>query len=525
MPDDQTPIPPEELRRQVEERVQEEAGTLGPATVEEDTPEARAPSRFVRACLEANELGDGMLYAALQRGRFLYNNTSGRWLRWAGHHWEIDVMEDHLATIEDVVDRYLQEADSVDSEIQEAVRSGDKESQKRLEHVRKSFYGRVKKLRGDRGRRSCILFARTCNQPLALRGDELDLHPWLLPCPNGTIDLQSGKFREGRPDELLSKASPIEWMGLDAPAKAWEAWLLEIFDGDEDLVRYIQRVFGYAIAGLTLEHIFIVLHGRGRNGKGTFVEILNHILGPLSGSIQSEMLLTSRQPRSSAGPSPDIIGLKGLRLAFASETDEGQRFSPAKVKLYTGGDQLVGRSPHDKYEVRFKPTHTLCLLTNHKPHAPGDDFAFWERVHLVPFNLSFVAREPVQDNERRARQGVAQELMEEAPGILAWLVRGCLEYQRIGLKPPEAVQEATRQYQRDEDLLADFLEAYCEIGEQLEVGASEIFDKFSDWFEETISKKGISQKKVGTILSRRFEKVKSMGRYVYKGLALKQTSI
>jgi putative DNA primase/helicase len=221
------------------------------------------------------------------------------------------------------------------------------------------------------------------------------------------------------------------------------------------------------------------------------------------------------------------MGLKGLRLAFASETDEGQRFSPSKVKWYTGGDQLVGRHPHDKYEIRFTPTHTLVLLTNHKPHAPADDFAFWERIHLIPFNLSFVDREPVIKNERRAIKGMAQALKEEGPGILAWLVMGCLLYQRDGLKPPKVVTEATAAYRRSEDLLADFLDACCELGEHREAFASELYSKFTEWYRENINKnekETPTQKRFGTLIARRFERLAGNKKIKYTGLSLKFTT-
>jgi putative DNA primase/helicase len=254
-------------------------------------------------------------------------------------------------------------------------------------------------------------------------------------------------------------------------------------------------------------------------------QILIHVLGQLAASIQAEILLDQKRPRSSAGPSPDIMGLKGLRLAFASETDEGQRFSPAKVKWLTGGGQLVGRNPHDKYEIRFIPTHTLILLTNHKPQAPADDFAFWERLHLVPFRLSFVNRNPLASTERRAQKDLVDQLKGEASGILAWLVRGCLIYQKRGLDPPKSIVEATAEYRRDEDLLAQFLEDECFIEDHAQVNATDLYDCFADWFERNISKNVMKQKRFGTMITRRFEKRRLSGSVQYFGLRLKPPNV
>ena len=131
------------------------------------------------------------------------------------------------------------------------------------------------------------------------------------------------------------------------------------------------------------------------------------------------------------------MSLKGIRMAFASEIDEGQRFSAAKIKWFTGKDELVGRNPHDKYPTHFNPTHKLCLQTNTQPQAPPNDKAFWERLHLIPFLISFVNRDPQESHERRAILDLDRQVLKEAPGILAWLVAGCLLWQRRRPQPAE----------------------------------------------------------------------------------------
>jgi putative DNA primase/helicase len=441
---------------------------------------------------------------------------------WNGHYWELDVMKASLAATEDVVERLLEEVELISKEIAWITQKQDgKTKVKGLQATQDAIYRRIGFLRQSKGRNACLEFSRTVKNPLAIRGNELDLHPWLLACPNGVIDLRTGKFRDGRPEEMITVACPTEWAGLDAPAYQWEKFLLSTQNDDENMVRYIQRLLGYGITGLNIEHILPVFHGPGRNGKGKIVEVLNHLLGLLAVSIPPELLLDQKRVRSSAGPSPDILDLKGLRLTFASETEEGQRFSAAKVKLLTGGDQLVGRYPHEKRPIRFTPTHTLILLTNHKPHAASDDFAFWERLHLVPFPISFVDRKPTAPNERQADKFIAEKMKSEAPGILAWLVRGCLEYQKRGLDPPGVVLEATEEYRKDEDLIAEFIEDCCMVGPHEKGQASEIFDQFARWFKDNISKKGnFSQRRFGKLLSKKFERSKSSGVVFYRGIDL-----
>ena len=499
----------EKIRRQVECRVEAEAPASG------GDGGGGIDSRFIRACLEANELGDGVLYGRLQRGRFCYCKSTGQWLRWAGHHWEIDKMDRSAAAVEDVVLAYLEEVDRVSAEMAEA----DDDTAKRLGRIRKALRQRVRDLRARRRRANCLEMAHTCESPIAVEGEEIDTRPYLLPCANGVLDLRTGELRPGRHEDFLLKACAVSWEGIDAPCDTWRAALLEIFSGNESLYYFLQRLFGFALIGEVLQSVIVVLTGQGRNGKSMIVNTICDILGPLAKAIRSEMLLDQGRTSNSAGPTPDIMSLKGSRFCFGSETDDGCRISPSRVKWLTGNDILVGRNPHDKYEVEFRPSHTLFLLTNHVPNTPPDDFAFWERVLIVPFDVSFVNREPRAENERRADARLPARIREELPGILAWMVRGCLKYQADGLRPPPAVIQATADKRRQDDLLADFVDECCVVGEGYSVGAAELYSAFEKWWIKSVSKTPMKQKKFGTLMQKRFDRIKS-STYKYLGIGL-----
>ena len=506
-----------EMRRKVEARAQEEAKQY--ATDGGDGGD-EISSRFVLDCLDANELGDGILYAALHQGQFIYNKSAKEWLVWSGHFWERDILDYSLGAVENVVDRYLQEARNLVDRIVIANEEKKDRLAKNLKAIQTNIYKRVKRLRSNLGREQCLKMSHTNRvNSLCLSGAEFDTKPMLLGVQNGVIDLRTGHLLPGRPDDYISKSCNVDYLGIDHQCIVWEETLKEIFRGRDELVSFLGRLFGYAITGLTVEHIFPILWGRGRNGKSTIIETIRYILGSLAGPIQSEMLLDQWRPRGSTGPSPDIMALRGLRLAFAQESDEGRRISPSRVKWITGGDSLVGRNPYDKYSIEFQPTHTLFLLTNEKPHAPADDFAFWERAFLIPFELSFVDRDPANKDERKADKTLPQKLRTEASGILSWLVRGCIDWQEEGLNPPNVVLEATKEYRRDEDLLTDFIEECCFLDPYAEIEASKLYAAFSVWFEENISKRIMSQKKFGRMMTKRFKRQKS-GTYKYFGLGL-----
>jgi putative DNA primase/helicase len=509
------------MEQQVRARIDEAAALNAPP---EEPP--KITSALVHQCLDANMMGDGTLYAALFRDELLFCNNSAEWYRWAGHYWQRDTSHRALASVEKVNLTYLAEYKRLWGDFAERIAAGaDPESKdmKARAKRRDAFSDRVFALRGSIRRKSCLEYSYSIENPLSIRGEELDAKPWLYPCKNGVIDLKTGVLKPGRPSDYLTLASPIEFLGIDTPAPLWEKSLLEIFNGNAELPAYIQRLFGYGMTGIVKDKILPVFHGRtGFNGRSMIVETVSYVMGDLAAAIPAEMLLTTKFAKNSAAPSPDIMSLKGRRLAFASEIDEGQRFSVARVKLLTGNDSLVGRNPHDKDQTCFKPTHKLMLMTNTQPSAPAHDRSFWERMHLIPFDISFVNRDPEEPHERRANLNLGREILKEAPGILAWLVRGCLFWQRDGLNPPLAVKEASKKYQQNEDLFLDFIDECLDKEPGAKETAKALNNKFGLWYQETHGNKVPSGTWFGKqMAAHNFEKGKINGCVVYYGVCLK----
>jgi putative DNA primase/helicase len=501
------------IRAQVEARAKEDL-RFGV-----DTPSEKDPvtSAFVSQCLDCNELGDGLLFAAINKGKFVFEATAAQWLVWTGHTWEIDITGKVLGAVETIATRYVSEETVISRQL---AASADEGLTASLGVQQRRYARRIDKLRSVRGRLNCLAFAASLPESaMVVTGEKLDADPWLLACRNGVIHLKTGHCRPGHPDDFITKAAPVEWTGFDTPAPAWEKFLLEIMDGDQEMVDYLRRLFGYAVSGSVREHAFVVFHGNGRNGKGTLIETLQRVLGPLAKPIPPEMLLDQGRVRNSAGPSPDIMSLRGLRLAFAGETDQGRRFSAAPVKRLSGGDSLTGRNPHDRAQITFEPSHLLILATNFRPKANADDPAFWARMHLVDFPLSFVER-PSAENERLIDRTLDEKLLAESSGILAWLVRGCLEWQQSGLRPPKKILEAIALYRRSEDDLADWMDEKCLIVDGSTVTAKAAYSSFKEWFTATISDKPPSQKRWGESMTRRFEKEKGGGDNTVRYLGL-----
>lgn len=526
---EETSAAEENIAEKVRARVAAESAGSGAGGVDPDAGdddgggEDKIWRLFVQECFRANELGDGVLYNALHRDRYLYVKSMETWLVWKGHFWGIDEMDEAKAAVENVVGEYNKMGDRIRKQIDDAKGQQDMEEKiKRLRKREEAIRNRISGLRSIRRRNNCLTAAHTCDDPLAIHGRELDQKPWLLPCANGVVDLKTGKLTDGRPGDYMMLACPTEYHGIDAPRAAWEKALLEIFEDDDLVVGYMQRLLGLATVGAVYENIFPVLTGPGgRNGKSTIVETISHVLGPLARPIRAEMLLDTYQQQSSAGPTPDIMSLRGLRFAWASETKEGSKVSANKVKWLTGGDRLTGRNPHDKYETTFEPTHTLFLLSNFKPAADANDKAFWERVQNVPFNVRFLKnRAPAAENERKADLFLKEKLIGEASGILGWLVEGCLQWQIEGLKPPPKVVQETQDYMDDEDNYSAFVDHCLEKGEYLNINATELYDAFETWWKRYVGRWVPKQKKFGKQMREFFECQKTGGVYVYFGVDL-----
>lgn len=474
-------------------------------------------SAFLLRCIHNNSHGDGALFAAMHKGQYLFNKSTGEWLLWNGHHLELDIREFALSAIYNVAQKYHEEAMELTKLIAEM---DDKAEIKSTEATRKRYEGRAYALKGEQGRKNALRLAADPMHGLDVTGDQLDADPWKLACRNGVLDLRTGELAPGKLEDYITKASPIEWHGLDAPAPIWERSLLEISADRPNIVEFLQRWFGYCCTGLTREQKFPVFEGRGRNGKGLIRNLIERVMGPLATPIPAEMLLDQGRSRSASGPSPDLMSLKGTRCAFASETDAGRWISASRVKMLTGSDSISARAGYDRYMTSFLPSHKLILMTNEKPRIPPDDYALWERILRVPFEMSYVDREPVTDFERPRDPDLEQKILAaELPGILAWLVRGCLWWQQDGLAPPPSILSATAQYRRDEDTLQDWIDACCVLVPDIRTKAGDLYASFVEWHETNMGGKTPTPHRFGKWMQKRFEKIKS-GAHMYAGIKL-----
>ncbi len=440
--------------------------------------------REIWKCYRANERGDGILFAKHNREEFLFVKSLAVWLSWAGHHWDIDRMEKVYSGVKKVIEDYRQLITSTQIELDA---QKDVTERAKLEKSIAQVKRRIDRLNTVSGACNCVTWSHRIDGGIGIVGDTIDDAPYLLPCSNGVVDLRTGELSDGRHDDHLLQHTSIEWQGIDAECKEWLNLLFITYEGNQEKINFLQRLFGYWMTGDISEHYISVFLGGGRNGKGTILETIMDIMGDFASPIESEMLLDQGRSKSSAGPSPDTMMLKGKRLVIASETDEGRRVSSARVKWLTGGDTLTGRNPHDKFPTKFKPSHKLALMTNNMPEGFTKDYAIFRRTIKIDHTITFVA-DPQKPNERKIDKGMSEKLKAEYPGILAWLVSGAITFLDKGLNPPASILAATETLRNEEDLIGQFLDHTTEETEPGErITYKELFVTFSKWWKENIS--------------------------------------
>lgn len=367
------------------------------------------------------------------------------WYVWAGPRWERD--------------RELRVelwAGAVAAELWDEVKAAaEKGADKKLIDELVKF---AKASNSNKGR---LAFLEIAKSLVPILPETFDIDPFLFNCRNGTLDLRTGEIREHRRADFLTKLCPTNY-NPDAPSLAWDTFQESITAGQQELVDFKQRFYGYALTGDVREQIIVVGYGEGSNGKSTELNAIRGAIGDdyTMAAVRGFLTATNKDHHST-----EQYDLRGRRLVAVVETDDGQRLDEGLVKMLTGGESIRARQMRADNE-QFSPTHKIIIGTNHLPRIKGTDHATWRRLALVPYSVRFWNPDKGETGPDELQQvkGLPAKLAAEAEGILAWAVRGCLEWQRGGLRMPSAVTMATTAYQTKEDVLGRFVaECCCEI--------------------------------------------------------------
>ena len=323
-----------------------------------------------------------------------------------------------------------------------------------------------------------------------------------------TVNLRTGEQYPPRPDDYMTKCAAAA-LGGDCPR--WFAFLGRVTAGDLELQRYLQRVVGYCLTGHTSEHAIFFLYGTGANGKTVFLSTLIGMMGDYALTAPMEVFIESRTDRHPT----ELAMLRGARLVVASETQADRHWNEARIKALTGGERIPARFMRGDF-FEFTPQFKLLISGNHKPSLRNVDEAMRRRLHLIPFTVTI----PLQERDPE----LTDKLKAEWPGILQWAIDGALEWRRIGLQPPEAVQRATADYLQTEDDVLSWLTDCCVEEAIAQTSSSELYASWKDWAERTGRKGGAGSQKAFSqaLVDKGYVKDKKRANIVFLGLALVQ---
>ena len=305
------------------------------------------------------------------------------------------------------------------------------------------------------------------DRKLAATIEQFDSHDWLLNTPTGVIDLHTGNIQPHDPELYLSKMTTV---GPKDDCPRWLQFLDEITGGNSELIAFLQRFCGYALTGCTHEHSLLFGHGVGANGKSVFLSTVTGILGDYATHAPIETFTASHNDRHPT----ELAALQGARLVTAIETEEGRAWAEARVKALTGGDPITARFMRQDF-FTFIPKFKLFVVGNHKPRLKSIDEAIKRRLHLVPFEVTI-------SPEKRDEQ-LAEKLKAEWPGILAWMIEGCVAWQKERLNPPDIVRDATAEYLNAEDAIEQWIIDRCELINDAFDTNQNLYASWSDWAE------------------------------------------
>jgi putative DNA primase/helicase len=380
---------------------------------------------------------DGLARVFAQRyaGRLRYDHHTGAWFEYDGVHWRRDERE-----------RAFQFVRALGREMSDGEKDGVKKEVRKVQ-----FAAGVEKMsRGD--------------EALAVTSEEWDQDPYLLGTPGGTVDLRTGELRPANPAEGITKLAAV------APAETADCprflrFLEETFD-DEDAISFVQRWAGYCLTGDIREHALVFGEGAGGNGKSVLLNVLAGVMGDYATTAAMDTFTASKFDKHTT----DVAMLRGARLVTASETEEGRFWAAARIKSLTGGEPITARFMRQD-NFTFRPTFKLFVIGNHRPALQNVDDAMRRRLNI----LSFHNRPAVPD------PGLEEKLKTEWPGILRWIVDGCLEWQREGLAPPESVKAASADYFDNQDLLGEWLAEECRVDPRNDHLKTTLKDLFDGW--------------------------------------------
>jgi putative DNA primase/helicase len=455
---------------EIKEQLREIAYSLGLSPSEIDrTIKSGWDAGTLKAPIDPTEDGLALAFTRRFGSDFLFDPSSGQWAQWNSTRWIPEAGPEVIDLLRELGRR----ADGKVLRTHRAVRGADA------------------LLRSDKMHRL----------PRAW-----DSNPLLLGTTSGVVDLSSGHFRRARKEDLILRST-----GFDPEKRMpwrWLRFLLESAGRDRELVRFLQRFMGYSLTGHTKEQVLLFIYGDGGNGKSVFLEVFQRCLGDYACAANMDAFMVTASDRHPT----EMARLDGARLVTSSETRANSRWDEQKLKELTGGDTVTARFMRQDF-FQYRPQFKLVFVGNHKPRLHAVDSAIKRRLLMIPFTLK----------PKRVDPDLGMKLREEAEAILAWMISGCLEWQRVGLKPPPVVLDETEAYFEAEDVVGAWIKECCVTGPDQSATPTELFSSWSEYALRNELSPGSIAQMGATLEAQGFKRAKSNGVRYHRGISVERS--
>jgi len=439
------------------------------------------------------DLGNAERLVARHGADIQYCHPRKTWLVWNGRCWEDDDTAEVERRAHETVRSIYAEATDIESKEGRAAMS--KWARQSEAHVR------------------IVAMVAEAKNKVYVRPGELDAKPFLFNCLNGVVNLRTGTLGGHDRRLLMTRCAPVEYHP-DATHAVWDAFLAASTRGDADIAAFLARAVGYSLTGDTREEKFFFLHGVPGTGKSTFIDAVKAVMGGYCRTADFDTLVARD---FSGGVRDDIARLFGARLVTAVEVDEGKRLAEGLVASITGGDTVTARELYSR-AVECRPQFKLWIAANNEPMINSNDSPIWRRVVKIPFE--HIIPDAEQDPHVKA---TLRDDLDARAAVLAWAVRGCLEWQERGLGVPDILIKATAEYRAGQDILADFREECCIAGIECRMDRNDGYKAYEEWCNETRirQKERLSLKAFTRRLGAQFPVKISGKRRTFNGLGLR----
>lgn len=428
--------------------------------------------------------------------RVKYCHDWGKWLIWDGARWDVD------------------RTNSIQSMAVAMIRSIPKEALAMDEETQKAY---VKFSRGLEKNNTVGNVLRQAERLVPVLSNSLDANLWQLNCQNGVLDLTTGNLRPHDSGDLNTKRIPVMFEPK-AKCPRFDEFLNTVLCGNAELIDFIVQYLGITLTGSIREQCFVVLYGQGDNGKSVLLNIIRALMGDYGKAAPPNVFL---EKKHGDGIPNDLADLQGARFVVDIETKERIHFNEQRIKAVTGGEPVKARFLNKEF-FEYVPQFKLWIASNHRPTISGTDKGIWRRIRLVPFDAVIPEHKKIKDLDKLI-------VREELPGILNKALQGCLAWQKAGkLISPEVVRLTTEEYQKDMDILGQFIEECCELGADYLVMKDDLYQAYRVWAAGAGHKFPLTSVVFGTKMKERklFGERKHSalsGRYSWKGIRLKVT--